>query len=174
MEQGQVQIYCGDGKGKTTAAVGLAVRAAGAGLRVYMGQFIKDMAYHELSVLADVPHMTVELYGSGSGCLIGRDPDPRDIAAAQDGLAKAEAALTGGQYDVVILDEINVACQLGLVAAEDLLRLIREKPESVELVYTGRGCPKEVLEKADLVTEMREVRHYYYTKKLLARDGIER
>ncbi len=174
MERGQVQIYCGNGKGKTTAAVGVAVRAAGAGLRVYMGQFIKDMAYHELSVLAELPCVTVELYGSGSGCLIGRDPDPRDIASAQNGLAKAEAALTGREYDLVILDEINVACQLGLVAAEDLLRLIHEKPETVELVYTGRGCPEEVIAEADLVTEMREVRHYYHTKKLLARDGIER
>ncbi len=174
MEQGQVQIYCGDGKGKTTAAVGLAVRAAGAGLRVYMGQFIKDMAYHEVSVLSNLSGVTVELYGSGRGCFIGRTPDPQDVAAAQAGLAKAAYALRQGRYDLVILDEINVACRLGLLSAADLLDLMAQRPASVELVYTGRGCPAEVLAQADLVTEMREVRHYYHTKKLLARDGIER
>lgn len=174
MEQGQFQIYDGGGKGKTTAAVGLAVRALGAGLKVYMGQFIKDMEYHEIGILKQIPGMTAELYGNGKGCLIGRYPSEDDINAAAAGVEKAMTALKSGQYDVVILDEINVAWKLGLLKEEELLRLAKERPSGVELVFTGRGCPESVMEMADLITEMKEVRHYYNTKGLLARDGIER
>ena len=173
MEERQIHIYTGPGKGKTTAAVGLAVRALGAGWKVYMGQFIKDMPYHELSILEKHPNMTVELYGSGRGCFIGRDPDPADIAAAQEGLQKAKAAMHAG-YDLVILDEINVACALHLITEADMLSVLDARPASVELVLTGRSCPEAVLARADLVTEMREVRHYYTTKHLPPRDGIER
>ena len=173
MEDRQVHIYTGNGKGKTTAAVGLAVRALGAGWRVYMGQFIKDLPYHELSILKNQPHMTVELYGSGRGCFIGREPAQEDIDAAQMGLEKASAAMEAG-YDLVILDEILVACALQLITEEEILTLLDGRPPRVELILTGRGCPEAVLERADLVTEMREVRHYYNTKGLLARDGIER
>lgn len=173
-EQGQFQIYDGDGKGKTTAAVGLAVRALGAGLSVYMGQFIKDMEYHEIKVLKELPGMTVELYGNGKGCLIGRYPGEDDIKAAGEGVEKAMRAVTSALYDLVILDEINVACKLGLLTEEDMLRLAKDRLPGVELVFTGRGCPEKVMEMADLITEMKEVRHYYNTKGLLARDGIER
>ena len=144
MEQGQFQVYTGDGKGKTTAAIGLAIRAIGAGMRIYVGQFIKDMEYSEISVLRR-EGVVVELYGTGKGCLIGKNP----------------------------AEEINVAYQLGLLTEEQLLKLVQKKPASVELVFTGRGCPKSVLNQADLVTEMVEVKHYYHTKGLLARKGIE-
>lgn len=174
MDQGQFQIYDGDGKGKTTAAVGLAVRALGAGLKVYLGQFIKDMEYHEIKILKQIPGMTVELYGNGMGCLIGRYPSEEDLAAARKGVEKAMAAIKSGEYDMVILDEINVAWKLGLLKEEDMLELAGERPSDVELIFTGRGCPESVMEKADLITEMKEVRHYYSTKGLLARDGIER
>ena len=159
--EGQFQIYTGDGKGKTTAALGLAVRAAGAGMRVYIGQFIKDQEYHEVPLLRRLG-VVVELYGTGKGCLIGKHPAQEDLDALQS-----------GQYDLVILDEINVAWQLGLLQETQLEQLAKLRPQPVELVYTGRGCPPALLQLADLVTEMQEVKHYYHTKGLLAREGIE-
>lgn len=174
MEQGQFQIYTGDGKGKTTAAIGLAIRALGAGYRVYMGQFIKDMEYHEIKLLRQFPGMTVELYGTGKGCLIDKEPHIEDRNAAKNGVFRAMEALVSGRYDLVILDEINVAWQLHLVEEEEMLQLAEARPEHTELVFTGRGCPKSVLDRADLITQMTQVRHYYETKGLLARDGIER
>lgn len=174
MQQGQTHIYTGDGKGKTTAAIGLAVRALGAGNKVYLGQFIKDMEYHELAVLKQLPNITIELYGSGDGCFIGRNPEQKDLDAAKEGVRKLHEALLCKKYDLVIADEINVAWMLHLVSEEDMLLLLNDKPDDVELVLTGRGCPQSVLDKADLITEMKEVRHYYNEKGLLARDGIER
>ena len=174
MEQGQFQIYTGNGKGKTTAAIVLAVRARCAGYRVYLGQFIKDMEYHEIEILRQLPGITVELYGTGKGCLIDKEPHTEDIEAAKNGVRKAMEALLFGGYDLVILDEINVAWQLRLIGEEDMLRLAEARSEHTELVFTGRGCPESVLERADLITEMMEVRHYYAAKGLLARDGIER
>ena len=174
MKDGQTQIYTGDGKGKTTAAMGLALRALGAGLKVYLGQFIKDMEYSELKILKNIPGFTYELYGSGDGCFIGRIPEKKDIDAAKRGLEKISEAMLSGKYDVVIADEINVSHVLRLVTEEEMLDLINKKPDSVELIFTGRGCPENVLKEADLVTEMKEIKHYYASKGLLARDGIER
>lgn len=171
---GQVQIYIGDGKGKTTAAIGLAVRAVGAGKKIYIGQFIKDMEYHEISVLKNLPNISIELYGSGDGCFIDRTPQKKDIDAANNAVTKALQAVSSGKYDVVILDEINIAHTLKLVTTQQMLEIIDKKSESTELIFTGRNCPKEVMDKADLVTEMKEIKHYYATKGLLARDGIER
>ena len=174
MEQGQTHIYLGDGKGKTTAAIGLAVRALGAGKTVYLGQFIKDMEYHELSILKNIPGITIELYGSGDGCFIDRNPAQKDLDAAKEGVEKLYQAEQSGKFDLVIADEINVAWLLKLVSEQDMLHLVEDKPSHVELVLTGRGCPESVLQTADLITEMKEVKHYYTTKGLLARDGIER
>lgn len=173
MEQGQIHVYTGDGKGKTTAAIGLAIRALGAGKTVYMGQFIKDMEYHELVILKQLPNITVELYGSGDGCFLDRNPGEQDLATAKSALDRARKALTLN-YDLVILDEINLMPGLGLLKTEDLLELMASKKETTELVFTGRYCPQEVIDHADLVTEMKELRHYYREKGLLARDGIER
>ena len=174
MENGQIQIYTGDGKGKTTAAMGLAVRALGAGKTVYLGQFVKDMEYAELSILKQLKGITIELYGDGDGCFIGRDPEQKDLEAAAEGLAKIRKAMESGNYDLVIADEINVSWLLKLITEEDMIALMDAKPEDVELVFTGRGCPEGVLERADLITEMKEVRHYYNEKGLESRDGIER
>ena len=174
MEQGQFQVYTGDGKGKTTAAAGLALRALGAGKRVYLGQFIKDMEYHEIPLLRAHPNMTVVLYGSGRGCLLTQAPQQEDLDAAESGFRQAREALLSGDYDLVILDEISVAWALELLPEQRLLELADCRKGPTELVFTGRYCPQSVLDRADLITEMREVRHYYADKGLLARDGIER
>jgi len=169
--RGFVQIYTGDGKGKTTAALGLAVRAAGAGLRVYIGQFVKNADYSELHILRRLADaITVAQYGLG--CMLVRTPIREDCDAARRGLAAFGAAMTSGAFDLVIADEINVACALGLLDEQDLLALVAQRPPEVELVLTGRGAPAAVLETADLITEMRPIRHYYQ-QGVLARKGIE-
>ena len=169
--QGFVQVYTGDGKGKTTAALGLALRAAGAGLRVYFGQFIKNADYSEIKALARCADcITVRQFGRG--CFLLTEPAPEDRAAARRALEGLSEALTSGDYDLVIADEANVAVALGLIEANDLVSLIDRRPEQVELVLTGRGAPDAVLARADLVTEMRCVRHYY-DRGVLARQGIE-
>lgn len=169
--QGFVQVYTGDGKGKTTAVLGLALRAAGAGLKVYIGQFIKNADYSEIKALqrfADC--ITLEQYGRG--CFILTAPSQADIDAARQGLATLHRVLASGAYDLVIADEANVAVALQLLSEDDLLALIDRRPPQVELVLTGRGALPRVLERADLVTEMRLVKHYY-DRGVLARKGIE-
>ncbi|MCU0558587.1 MAG: cob(I)yrinic acid a,c-diamide adenosyltransferase [Desulfobacterales bacterium] len=169
---GYVQVYTGEGKGKTTAALGLALRAAGAGLRVIILQFLKSGGYSELEALeALAGRITVEQFGRG--CLIRGAPEAEDIAAAQRGLARAREILAAGRHAVVILDEANVAVSLGLFAVQDLLDLIALKPAGIELVLTGRYAHPEVIARADLVTEMNAVKHYYESG-VAARDGIER
>jgi cob(I)alamin adenosyltransferase len=172
LQTGYVHVYTGDGKGKTTAALGLALRAAGAGLRVLFAQFIKGMRYSELGALERfADRITVRQYGRG--CFIRGGPAAEDLRAAERGLADAAAALGSGDYDVVILDEANVAVQCGLFGVETLLELIAAKPEPVELVFTGRYACTALLERADIVTEMREVKHYYQ-RGVEARVGIEK
>ena len=169
--QGFVQVYTGDGKGKTTAALGLALRAAGAGLRIYFGQFIKNADYSEIKALARFADcITVRQFGRG--CFLLTEPAPEDRAAARRALDAIGLALVSGDYDLVIADEANVAVALGLIEPDDLVALIDQRPEQVELVLTGRGAPDAVLARADLVTEMRCVRHYY-DRGVLARQGIE-
>ncbi len=170
--QGFVQVYTGDGKGKTTAALGLALRAAGAGLRVYFGQFIKNGDYSELRALARfADRVTVAQFGLGR--FVGREPAPEDREAARQGLREIHNVLVSGAYDLVIGDEANVAASRGLIDEANLLELIDQRPPQVELVLTGRGAPAAVLARADLVTEMRAVRHYY-DQGVGARVGIEK
>jgi len=171
-DRGYVQVYTGDGKGKTTAALGLAVRAAGAGLRVFIGQFIKGLHYSELDGLARYADLiTIRQYGRG--CFIGRTPDPADVAAAREGLDEVRRAIASGEYPLVILDEANVAVRYGLFSIDDLLAVIDAAPPGVERVVTGRHAHARLVERADLVTEMTEVKHYY-TRGVVARDGIEK
>lgn len=173
MKKGYVQVYTGDGKGKTTAALGLALRAAGHGMRTYIGQFMKGQFYGELEALRGHPYITVEQYGDPN-CWVRRDAvTPKQIAQAQRGLERAREAMLSGQYDIVVLDEVNVAIWFGLLTVEEVLALLDERPEGVEVVLTGRRAPQELIDRADLVTEMREVKHYY-TQGVMARDGIER
>ncbi len=181
MDEGRFQLYTGNGKGKTTAAIGLAIRALGAGLSVYIGQFIKGMRYSEISALETLaealssraPSPRLELRQYGRGCFLRRSPEPEDIEAARGGLAEARAALTSGRFDLVILDEANVAVALGLIPEDELVALIKARPADVELVVTGRYAPPAITALADLVTEMCEVKHYY-ASGLEARVGIER
>ena len=170
--KGYVQVYTGDGKVKTTAVLGLSIRAAGAGKKVFIAQFIKMGDYSEIKALqrfSDV--ITVEQYGKGR--FIKGKPSSEDIDAANKGLERIHAVLIGAQYDVVILDEANVAVMCGLFSVDDILRLIAVKPENVELVFTGRGADPRVVDKADLVTEMRCIKHYY-DNGVHARVGIEK
>jgi cob(I)alamin adenosyltransferase len=168
---GQVQVYTGDGKGKTTAALGLALRAAGAGLRVFFGQFCKgrEVAEHAGLALLDG---RVTIRHTGRCSFITGPPTPEDLAAAQAMLAELRAAVAGGDYDLVIADELNVALDLQLVSLAQLRDLLDARPPTVELVITGRNAPAELLARADLVTEMRAVKHPYDTG-LPARPGIE-
>ena len=170
--KGYVQVYTGDGKGKTTAAIGLAVRAIGAGLKVFIGQFVKGMHYSELNALKRLyPDIVIRQYGRR--CFIERKPSEEDISAASQGLEDIKKAVMSGDYDLVILDEANIAVYFGLIPVAEFVKLIEEKPEGVELIFTGRRAPQEILERADLVSEIKEVKHYYQ-KGVPAREGIEK
>lgn len=173
--EGFIHIYTGNGKGKTTAAFGLALRAAGAGKKVYIGQFIKDIAYNEVELIRKVlPEITVELFGTGSGCLIDKRGGEDDIKCARGGLERCREVMLGGEYDIIILDEILVAIMLRLLTEDEVADFMRSKPHETELVLTGRGAGEKLIALADLVTECTEIKHYYNDKGILARDGIER
>ena len=170
--KGYVQVYTGDGKGKTTAAIGLSVRAAGAGLKVYIAQFIKMGDYSEINALKKFSDLiTVEQFGLGR--FIKGKPSEEDIEAAQAGIDKVKSLMASRDYDIIILEEASVAATCGLISVNDILDLISSKPDNTELVITGRGIDPKVIEKADLVTEMKEIKHYF-KKDVLARTGIEK
>jgi len=170
--QGFVHVYTGNGKGKTTAALGLALRAAGAGLRVFIGQFLKNCPYSEIRALeryADC--ISLEQYGTG--CFVFGNPSDADRAAARRGFVKIMQHLASGAFDMVILDEVNIAVHFGMISVEELLALIDKRPDRVELILTGRYADSKIIERADLVTDMTEVKHYY-AKGVEARKGIEK
>ncbi|MGQ9507934.1 MAG: cob(I)yrinic acid a,c-diamide adenosyltransferase [Thermodesulfobacteriota bacterium] len=173
MRKGLIQVYTGDGKGKTTAALGLALRAVGHGFRVLMIQFMKgNIQYGELEASKRLsPYLTIIQMGRET-FVSKSNPDPIDVQWAKKGFAMAKEAILSESYDIVILDEINVAVDYGLITLDELLELLNSKPESVELILTGRGAKREVMEKADLVTEMVEHKHYYQ-KGIQTREGIE-
>lgn len=171
LKHGYVHVYTGDGKGKTTAAIGLAVRAAGAGLKVYIGQFIKGRNYSELIALKAFSDLiTVEQYGRG--CFISGKPSEEDRLCALDGLKRLREVLISQKYNIVIADEACCAVKMGLLTDKDLIDLITLKPADIELVFTGRCAPRKLIEKADLVTYMRCIKHYY-EEGVKARRGIE-
>ncbi|MDR1570863.1 MAG: cob(I)yrinic acid a,c-diamide adenosyltransferase [Oscillospiraceae bacterium] len=168
-----VHIYTGDGKGKTTAALGLTLRACGAGMRVYFAQFLKSGDTSEARCLTQrFPDVTLECFGGGF--VIGA-PTPEQIETARAGFDAASKAALGGEYDLVVLDEAIVAVSLKLLPEEELVDLIervRDYPKQPELVMTGRGASRKLIDAADLVTEMRNVKHYY-EEGIAARRGIE-
>jgi len=172
LPKGYIQVYTGDGKGKTTAALGLALRASGHGMRTYIGQFMKGQHYGELGALRDHSYITIEQYGDAR-CIRREEVTPEHIAQARRGLKQAQEAMLSGEYDIVVLDEVNVAVWFGLLTVDEVLAFIDQKPPYVELILTGRRAPQELIDRADLVTEMREVKHYYQ-QGVTARKGIER
>ncbi|KAA0258978.1 cob(I)yrinic acid a,c-diamide adenosyltransferase [Deferribacter autotrophicus] len=171
LDRGFIQVYTGNGKGKTTAAIGLSIRAAGAGLRVFFAQFLKTAEYNEHNILRQIENIEVKTYGRG--CLIRGKPEEIDYRLASAGFNEVKRIIESAQYDLVVLDEINVVVYYGLIETELVLSLIRNKPENVELVLTGRYAPKEFIDNADLVTEFKEVKHYFH-QGILAREGIEK
>ena len=170
---GFVQVYTGDGKGKTTASLGLICRASGYGHRSCIVSFLKgDPNYGELRFIREhMPMVDYHLAGR-MNFVDPADPDPADVAIAVEGIATAREAIESGDYQLVVLDEVNVAATLGLVTEEEVLALLDGRPEHVEVVLTGRDAPAAFVERADLVTEMRMVKHFYEAG-IPARRGIE-
>ncbi|MBW6464160.1 MAG: cob(I)yrinic acid a,c-diamide adenosyltransferase [Dethiobacteria bacterium] len=157
---GLIMVFTGDGKGKTTAAVGQAVRALGHGFRVYMIHFMKGRDYGEFLATAHMPNLTV--VRAGRDCFVSREkPDPVDVDLARDGFEKAEKALLSGNYDLVVMDEINVAVDYGLIEERELLELLKKKPAEVTVILTGRGATQELVKVADTVSEVLAIKHHY-------------
>ncbi|WP_022852921.1 cob(I)yrinic acid a,c-diamide adenosyltransferase [Thermodesulfatator atlanticus] len=170
--KGYVQVYTGNGKGKTTAALGLALRALGAGFKVFLGQFLKSGEYNEIKALKKFSP-AIEMAQFGRGCFVRGKPSQEDIRLAQEGFLVCQEKISSGEFNLVIMDELNLVLYFGLLPEEEVLDLLRKKPTHVEVVITGRYAPKALIEAADLVTEMREIKHYY-AKGVKAREGIER
>jgi cob(I)alamin adenosyltransferase len=171
-ELGMVHVYTGNGKGKTTASIGLGMRASGHGYRVLMIQFMKgDIKYGELESVKSVPNFDIIQYGRPD--FVDKDnPAEIDIKLARDGLEHARRVVREGSVDLLILDEINVAVEWKLVPKEDVIELVRSKPGKMEIVLSGRYAPPEFIELADTVTEMSEIKHPYM-KGVMARKGVE-
>ena len=173
LDQGFVQIYTGNGKGKSTAAIGQAVRAAGFGLKSYIAQFMKEYPYNELISLRHLSEwVIIEQFGGDAFVYKKELPGTEELEKAKNGLVTAKQKMLSNEYDLIILDEAIVAIYFKLIETKDLIEIIKLKPVNVELILTGRYCPDELIDLADLVTEMKEVKHYYQ-KNILSRKGIE-
>ena len=170
-QKGLVHVYTGDGKGKTTAAIGLGIRAVGAGLRVHMIQFMKGRRYSELDTLEHLSGFSVVQFGRDE-FVSKKKPEQVDIDLAKKGLAHAKEVLRKNEYDVVILDEINVAVDYHLISLDDVLALLKMKPEPMELILTGRYARPEIMQQADVVSEMLEIKHPFQ-KGVPCRKGID-
>jgi cob(I)alamin adenosyltransferase len=172
--KGYIQVYTGDGKGKTTAALGLALRAAGHGLKTYIGQFLKGQDYGELQSAKKLsPLITIEQFGRKGFVHVTRDPDQEDIEMAMGGLEKCLEAMLSGVYTLIILDEVSVAIDFSLIEEQKVHDFLDQKPGHVEVILTGRYAPESLIARADLVTEMKKIKHYY-EKNVPARVGIEK
>lgn len=167
-----IHIYTGKGKGKTTAALGLAIRTVGAGGNVFIGQFLKSGDYSEINALKKMDNqVTVEHYGLGR--FVKGQPTSDDIEAGMKGYRRVAEVIEKGEFDLIILDEANIAVKYNIFSENDLLDLFEKKPDHVELVITGRDATPKVMERADMVIEMKEIKHYYH-KGVKARRGIEK
>lgn len=167
-----IQIYTGNGKGKTTAALGLALRAVGHGLRVIMIQFMKgQINYGELESAKQLPNFTIEQYGRPD-FVNPEKPDKEDLRLARQALQRAKEVMKSNDFDIIILDEINVAVSFGLIKLGDVIELMKKTPKKTELILTGRYMPPEFYDYADLISEIREVKHHFHTGTP-ARKGIE-
>jgi len=172
LEKGLVQVYTGNGKGKTSAAFGAALRAVGRGLRVYVIQFIKGgFDYGELYSIKNLPNLKLTAFGRGR-FITESQPPKEDVQLAREAFTLAQKVVNSGEYDMVVLDEINVALHLKMVSVDEVVQLIKDKPKHVELILTGRNAPAQIVEAANLVTEMKEIKHPY-TEGVPPRKGIE-
>jgi len=173
LEKRFIQVYTGNGKGKTTAAIGQAVRAAGFGLKTYFVMFMKEFPYNEVRILEKLKDfITIVQVGKDDFVYKKVPPSEEEKSKIKEALAEAKTKMLNGEYDLIVLDEIFVSIYFGLITKEEVISFIDTKPENVELIMTGRYCPQEIMDQADLVTEMKEVKHYY-EKGVLARRGIE-
>ncbi|MFY9153048.1 MAG: cob(I)yrinic acid a,c-diamide adenosyltransferase [Prolixibacteraceae bacterium] len=169
--KGYIQIYTGNGKGKTTAALGLSLRAAGAGKKVFFAQFVKGQIYSEIeAVQRSLLSITIKQYGLD--CVIVNAPKQEDIDRACKGFQEVSQIIVSGKYDIVVLDEASIAIYYNLFTVEKLIDVLKKKPDETEIIITGRYAPIELVEMADLVTEMQEIKHYY-SQGVGARVGIE-
>ncbi len=168
--EGTVQVYTGDGKGKTTAAIGQVIRALGHGQRVLVVQFLKGRPSGEVKVLEGMENVTVKRFGSSR--FVCGSPTPEDIELAKKGFEGMREAVLSGEYDLVVLDEINLLVDYGMLDVEQVVELMKERPKNVELILTGRNAHRQVIEAADLVSEVRAVKHYY-KRGVRARPGVE-
>ena len=170
MEKGYVHVYTGNGKGKTTAALGLALRAVCAGKKVFFGQFAKGMDCSELKAANLINDLTIKQYGRDAFII---KPSKEDKEAAEEGLKEIESILKSDEFNVVILDEINIALHYNLLDIDNVIDILNKRNENIEVILTGRNAPEKIIEFADLVTEMKEIKHYY-NSGVDARIGIEK
>ncbi len=170
--KGYIHIYTGNGKGKTTAAIGLAIRALGAGFKVFLGQFLKSGEYSEIKALHKF-EPNIQIYQFGKGCFIRKKPSLEDYESAKKGWEICLKAIYSKKFDLLIFDELNLALYFGLLDKKEIIKVLKDKPPQIEIVITGRYAPEELIELADLVTEMKEIKHYY-KKGVIARIGIEK
>lgn len=169
--RGYIHIYTGNGKGKSTAAFGMALRAVGAGMSVYIAQFVKGRNYSEITAIREqLPKITIRQFGRG--CFIINNPTPEDVEVARKGLREVAEVLASGRYEMVILDEASIAIYYDLFTASELIELLKKRAYKTEVIITGRYAPDELIDYADLVTDMREIKHYY-RQGVEAREGIE-
>ncbi len=166
-----IQVYIGDGKGKTTAALGLGLRANGAGKKVLLVQFLKDGQSSEIKTIRKLKNFDVKIFGK-KGFLDKNKLDKKDFDLANQGFNFVQKAIQNKLYNLIILDEINVVNSFGLIKTKDILDLIKKTPSAIELVLTGRNASKKIIQSADLVTEMKQIKHYF-EKGVKARKWIE-
>ncbi|MGJ0847739.1 cob(I)alamin adenosyltransferase [Tissierella praeacuta DSM 18095] len=171
MGKGYIHVYTGNGKGKTTAALGLSLRAIFAGKKVFFGQFIKGMDYSELESQRYLPNFKIQQFGRD--CFIYNNPTDEDIRMAKEGLEICKRILNSHEYDIVVLDEINIATYYRLLDPDDIIDILKNREPKIEVILTGRYADEKIIEFADLVTEMKEIKHYYY-RGVEARKGIEK
>lgn len=168
-----IQVYTGNGKGKTTAAIGQVIRAAGNGLKTYFAMFMKDFEYGEIKILKNLSEfIQIKQYGNDSFVFDKKFPSLEVKTKIQNGLKECLTMMKSGNYNIIVLDEVIVSIYFGLLETHDLINIISQKPKGVELILTGRYCPDEIIDLADLVTEMNEIKHYYQ-KGITSRKGFE-
>ena len=170
-DKGYIQIYTGNGKGKTTCALGLSLRAICNGYSVFFGQFLKGQDYSELKAVESLQNFTIRQYGTAN--FVFNNPSEKDIQMAKEGLSDIKREMLTNNYDIIVMDEVNIAIHKSLITVDDVIDILKLRPENTEMILTGRYAHEKLIEIADLVTEMKEIKHYY-TQGVMSRAGIER